>query len=476
MTAVLGAMVAVGLLVCLLDWRRGLLVCIAIGFSQDAIRKIWPGQPVAFVVLVAVFFFACLVSAMLAGERLSIGRMFQWFPSLRVPSILFAAVVAFQTGATLVRLRNPVIAGIGVLGYISPIVAVLLGERFADSREKLLFWLRAYLLGSVVVAGSILLQFLGVESRLFVSIGLDLVYGSQGIIEMLSGIMRSSEIAAWHVAAGACLVFVATLAARSRRSQVIGGSILVALISALALTGRRKMLAEVILFGLIFAYLATHLRRVSARLVRFLTTGAVVGFLLVEIVFAHGTEVKIAPYFGRGISVVQDSGDRLLTMTVRQFGWVVDANGFFGMGAGTGAQGTQYFGGGELLVGSAAEGGMGRVLAELGVPGLVVAIWLAVAVWQALWKIAKAAQRLPPEISVLTHGMIAFLPANAAVFLTAHQVFGDPFVLIVLGWITGSVLAIPRIVLQAEAEAWAKSSRAGALPEADAVPSAVGAA
>jgi hypothetical protein len=40
---------------------------------------------------------------------------------------------------------------------------------------------------------------------------------------------------------------------------------------------------------------------------------------------------------------------------------------------------------------------------------------------------------------------MAFLSANGAVFLTAHQVFGDPFVLIVLGWLAGLLLAVPRV-------------------------------
>ncbi|MFN7941384.1 MAG: hypothetical protein U0X73_07270 [Thermoanaerobaculia bacterium] len=476
MRIALASLMAFSFVYCLLNWRRGLFLCIAAGFLQDPIRKIWPGRPVAFVVLVAVYFLTCLVGSFLQGERLGISRLFRWFPAVKVPAILFTLVVAIQTGATLVRTSNIVIAGIGVLGYLSPIVAVLLGERFADNRVQLLAWLKVYLAGSLVVAASILLQFAGLASPLFDSIGLDEVYGIGGLVAMLPGIMRSSEIAAWHVAAGCCLVFAASLAASKRNRQAIGGAILVALVVALLLTGRRKMLAELTLFGLVFAYLATHLRRVSSRLFRSLTTAAVVLFFFTQIVAAPGTENRIVPYLGRGVSVVQESGDRLLGMTIRQFGYVIDRNGVFGSGAGTGAQGTQYFGGGEEIVGGAAEGGMGRVLAELGLPGLTISVWLAVALWRSLWKIAKAAQKLPPEIAVLTHGLIAFLPANAAVFLTAHQVFGDPFVLIVLGWITGSVLAIPRIVLQAEADAWAKSSRADATSEADAVAAPVGAA
>ena len=38
------------------------------------------------------------------------------------------------------------------------------------------------------------------------------------------------------------------------------------------------------------------------------------------------------------------------------------------------------------------------------------------------------------------------LVANAFVFVTAHQIFGDPFVLSLLGFLIGFVMAVPRMV------------------------------
>jgi len=149
--------------------------------------------------------------------------------------------------------------------------------------------------------------------------------------------------------------------------------------------------------------------------------------------------------------VVTDSVERLNTMTIGMFRWIVLRNGFFGTGAGTGAQGAQHFGGGAQLVGGAAEGGVGKVLAELGVPGLLVLLWLFVVGGRTLLRVARFARRAPSHEALRIYGLVAFLPANAAVFLTAHQVFGDPFVLIVLGLVTGSVLAYPRIWQQRQA-------------------------
>ena len=133
-------------------------------------------------------------------------------------------------------------------------------------------------------------------------------------------------------------------------------------------------------------------------------------------------------------------------MTIGQFGAVIVRNGFFGSGAGTGAQGAQYFGGGADVVGFAAEGGLGRVLAELGVPGLAALAWFAFAMGRVLLRIARGVRQLPLRLAAPAYGLVALLPANLAVFVTAHQVYGDPFVLIVLGWLSGAALAVPKMV------------------------------
>jgi hypothetical protein len=47
----------------------------------------------------------------------------------------------------------------------------------------------------------------------------------------------------------------------------------------------------------------------------------------------------------------------------------------------------------------------------------------------------------------LAYGLVAYLIANAAVFSVATQAFGDLFVLLMLGWATGFLLALPRIAV-----------------------------
>ncbi len=151
------------------------------------------------------------------------------------------------------------------------------------------------------------------------------------------------------------------------------------------------------------------------------------------------------PYIDRGQTAFGDAGARFADLGLASVGWAIAAGGFFGLGAGAGSQGTQHFSGGPTLATGAAEGGLGKVAVELGVPGLVLVViaFLLVArnVRRALDLVAARDSRL----LLLSVGLVAFCAANVPVFLGASQLYGDPFVLTLLGSFLGFVLAAPRL-------------------------------
>jgi hypothetical protein len=266
------------------------------------------------------------------------------------------------------------------------------------------------------------------------------------MVQMMNGIMRSSEIAAWHAGAAACLSVSLTLSAKSARSRWLGALLFVVFVVVVLLTGRRKMLAAIVLFVLIFLFLLARYGGGAGRFVQLLAGGGALMLVAASWLGRAEQEIGFGSYLSRGGSILQDSSERVVQLTLSQFGNIVQRNGLFGSGTGTGAQGAQYFGGGSELVGGAAEGGLGKVLAELGLPGALALLWLALELGRTLLGVAARVRLLPRDLRVLLVGIVAFLPANAAVFLSAHQVFGDPFVLIVLGWITGALLAFPALI------------------------------
>src|SRR5450756_249951 len=93
----------IGLAICFSDPRKGLFVCVAVGFLQDPLRKLIPGEPVAVVVLVVLFAAATLLGAKLRGVPMSARRLNIWKTRTRNPVQVFLVVVVLATMGTLVR-------------------------------------------------------------------------------------------------------------------------------------------------------------------------------------------------------------------------------------------------------------------------------------------------------------------------------------------------------------------------------------
>jgi hypothetical protein len=117
--------------------------------------------------------------------------------------------------------------------------------------------------------------------------------------------------------------------------------------------------------------------------------------------------------------------------------------GVLGAGLGVGSQGTQHFGGGAQTFGGAAEGGLGKITTELGLPGLFLVIWFTAAMGRYALQILRAVSKRSARVSRLSYGLIAFLVANAAAFSVATQAYGDLFILIFLGLVSGFFMATP---------------------------------
>ena len=60
---------AVGLIVCVANWRIGFLLCVLVGCVQDPIRKLIPDQPVFITSTIILFVVATGVGAYLRGRR-----------------------------------------------------------------------------------------------------------------------------------------------------------------------------------------------------------------------------------------------------------------------------------------------------------------------------------------------------------------------------------------------------------------------
>jgi hypothetical protein len=439
--------VALALALSLADWRKGLLACIGVGFLQDPLRKLWPDEPVYLTALVGLVLAVIALGAAFRGELLVIKTTVQW-RRIRWPVAVFCVVVVAQAGRTLVQYQNVTLAVLGGMAYLAPLAAAAVGYAFARSAPLIKRFLGCYAILAVAATTGIYLAFLGYDWAVLEQVGPGLIVFSQGVpLDVYPGFMRSPEVAAWHAAAGVCVLVILGSTTKRPGWRLAAAAMILFLLGGAVLTGRRKVLLEILLFLAAYWGSLAYVRAGARRVAAIAAMAAIIAWLALPQLFEiEDVGSELEPYVRHSATGFADAPDRFTSLGLGSVGWAMDRHGVAGAGAGTGSQGGQYFGGGAELVGGAPEGGLGKIATELGLPGLLAVAWVLAAFVWALWRGRAEGPLLSPELVGLRYGLLAFLAANAVNFIVASQVYGDLFVLLLLGWCIGFVLAIPRLV------------------------------
>lgn len=451
-------LISFGLLIGAADWRLLIAVLPVVGFAQDPLRKLTTGQPVILQMLVAGIFVLALVFAIRQHGTPTLRVVAGDDPKARLFFLWFIALVLAQSAHALTRFQSLMIPMIGALSYLLPFAGLWLAYVYARKLADIRRLLWVYVMVGAVTTATILISYAGFRSALFDPIGADamVVYDlTVGIVELYCGLLRTPEIAAWHAGSVACFAVILATTFRGALFRLATPAIVIGCVYAAMLTGRRKVLAIMLLFACLYfagLYVFTKGRGRSRVLV-----GTALGLLMTgAAVFMAPQLGEQSPHVTRSATVLEDASDRFVSLGLRSIQWGYYRGGFTGLGAGAGAQGTQHFGGLSTTgVGGAAEGGLGRIMVELGPIGLILAFACAyLAARQAKYSISQVADH--PQLLRLSLGLIAFVSANVPVFIGASQVYGDPFVLVMLGLCLGFVYSMPRLLLLAQAR-WAQA-------------------
>ena len=362
-----------GIAICFADWRKGIFFCIIGGFLQDPIRKTIPDQPVYLSAMIAIFAFAAFLGARMRVYQLNFKIIHSMKGFLRGPLNLFIGLVLVQGIISLISTHSLAVAGIGLIGYLSPLPVLILGVYFVRDIHDISRLMIFYIVVSAIMSAGIYLSFMGYKWDILHAVGTDLyIYPlSGGAIKLHPGFLRSSEVAAWHAGTSICVVIMLLLTMKNKSLlKWLSAPLILYFLIALVLTGRRKIIVEIVMFLCVYGFLLLYFRRGAMKLASFtLVIGLIMAYMSATYVLKDA-DSDLQKYFERPKEIPQSAVERLEQMTVGSFKSVIDKNGFFGSGAGTGSQGAQHFGGGVSRVGGAAEGGLGKVLAELGLPGL----------------------------------------------------------------------------------------------------------
>ena len=436
------------LLLCFNSIRATVFITVLIGMLQDPIRKLVVGEPIYFTLLVGLFFGIGIIGALVRKGTHYFSPVAGVGGSLIYPLLLFLFVLLVQTFVTIIRYQEPALAAIGLIGYLAPLLAFPLTYYFVNNIEDVKTLLKLYISLSIILTIGVYLSFLGFDWKILKQVGEGLVIYDLGtIITAHSGFARSPDIAAWHIAAGICMLGLVSVITGNRLNRIVIIVIMVAMISAILLTGRRKMFMEVFLYLSFYLALLVFFKTSKNRMfigLSILMLGVVV-WLGIEIFFPENYGHQADLYTQRGASVFEDAPKRLSNLGLGSIYSAIYRVGLLGAGTGTASQGTRYFS--DLsIAGGASEGGFGKILIELGVPGLLIIMWLLWRVANNIYLIFTYCNAYDSKTTHICIAISAFLGVNIPTFIVASQVYGDLYVLLVLGMFAGVIFATPKIV------------------------------
>lgn len=441
----------VSIFVTLRNWRLGMLCFLLTGFLQDPLRKLVIGHSVYFVLGAGIILTIVMLSA---WSRFTprIAVLFGNNRRLEQAWKLFFIVCVVQILHTAVRWGNPYLVVLGILTYVLPVGALILGIAYAHSIAAIERFLKYYCVFAIVFALTVYLSFwFGDHWRVLQDVGIfsgsELkIYGQGTLIVSNPGLFRVGEIAAWHAATAAALCIAYGLKQENLLVKLLLAGLVVALLGAIILTGRRKMLVAIIIFSGCYGVLLMYLRRGLTRNVLFLGLAAICASVL--IVFSEPDDAQLV-YVRHGVSVFEQLYDRVY-IAIQLFYSGLSKFDLMGAGAGVSAQGSQYFGGGVAIVGGSAESGLGKISTELGLPGILSVVFLGWMLIRHLLAGIRYVSSHAPQLTEISAALFALLIANMATFFVATQVYGDLFILLLLGLFTGFLFAVPWLAYKRE--------------------------
>ncbi len=434
------------------NWRRGIFFLIFIAAVQDPLRKMIPGAPGYLALSIMPVWFAMVfksisfISSYMKNFTIHFSRLsgsVKLFIISLVPASLISAT--YGPGSWQITI-------IGLLSYSSLLLGILLGYvQLKDDSNGIRQILVFYCIVTAVMLIGTPLEYLGIYKgwRALGTSALGMLwirttdYGFW--VKMFSGFYRSPDVMGWHSVT--LTMFSVLLAFQSRGGQrflwivfsgwgLVGGM----------LCGRRKMLYMLPLFGFVLTWLFWRVQSNRFQFKKILV------ILLFAVSAGYGLYQMVGPtsdvetyYFN---DVTNDSFERFkqhgflaLVETYRQ-------SGFFGEGLGTATQGVQH-----LQVARPRtwqEGGLSRVLVELGVPGFLCFILFGLALIKSLWVLITRKLDKNSKGFVLLGGLFAVMCGNSVAFVVSGQIYGDPFIIIFVSFISGLILSGARMVNENE--------------------------
>ena len=454
-TVIFAAILLLAIMIALMNWRHGWFAAIVCGVLQDPFRKLTPGTPAMMSMSIVAVYMVILVAA--AGTLYRNRRDF----ALRFPNVYNAVfvvvvflIVAGLRGVANFGIEMWKVPALSFLIYCIPIPAVLLGYSWLTREEQLVRFYTFYsVLTSIALIGTPL-EFLRVQWR-----GLGMVAMPWGFIRhlpglqirVLSGIYRAPDIMGWHAAM--LTIIGITMAMRARVLTrawpwiaVAGWGFFNCIIS-----GRRKAIYMVAAFAVAFFW--RYLKRLTTAQ---LSSVILVGLALTGVVYVVARSEQSSVYTKGAKTTSTEILGRLEGGTAGS----LQQHGILGAGLGAATQGVRHLTGSATDLGW-QEGGMAKLVVELGVPGLLAVMLLAWTMFRMMLRITAVGD-IEGTSQILRVSLFGIIVANAMNFLASAQAYSDPVLTLGSAFFLGCLFATATLDERVAAEKQAVSG--GAVP------------
>jgi hypothetical protein len=434
-------------------WQGAITFTIFAGFIQDPLRK---ASGIDSSYFAGISLIAFILTFFILKSKFS-----EWdlelicWPNPLIVSLIpiLSYFLLLQGLNSFARFGDIRLTSVGILFYIVPLISLWMGFRTACDMKFLKRILVLYVILCTLTAISILLGLAGVESDLLkeVGTGINITGTGQGF----SGLWRTSEIAGWHLAAGSSFAIILGMAESKGLKQFIYflASIILAFLTIS--TGRRKALGLVIIFMALYIFYYTVFTR-KERTVR--AIGIFISVLMIflgsyGLILNPDIQQTLEPFYNRSTTLtIEESQNRLQVQGIGAIIRGIEIAGPLGYGVGVGTNtGTTDIGSQRqniISAGYVSEGGGGRLILELGSIGVIFFLFFIVQVLILYFRIFLLTTRfLVPDPDILL-GLALFAFANIVTFLSASQLYSDPFILIIIGLTSGAVLVIPKSIIE----------------------------
>lgn len=419
-------------------WRWGPYLMVLIAVVQDPVRKMVPGSP-GFLALSAASIWGSTVLGAILANDLNWRRFQQLYPALGTAAVSFAILIL--PSALISATYSPgswQITLVGLFIYGSLLLGLVVGSFYPVKSKDIPRLMGCYcILVGISLAGA-WLERLGVQHLAIGTSALGhhwVTYRMGSALVMISGFYRSPDVLGWHAATMVMLCIALAL-----KNHGVLRYLWIALagwgFASLMFCARRKMLSMLPVFitVLLITYALQKRGRLLIPAIIVLLAASAIGLRVYQV---SGRDVQLESFYKTALDTaerrVSAHGFQAVVTTYRQAG-------FFGYGLGMASQGTQHIAVKRPRVWQ--EGGIGKIMVELGVPGLAGFLALGVILGVTMVKALNHATALAdyPIYSCIS----ALLLANMSAGIVSAQILGVPFVAAFLSFLAGLVLAAKR--------------------------------